>query len=203
MPPGFEDELLEARPPRLGDVPKNPKVKCKGRTVIRYEHDDDEHRKGDPILDYDGARQYRPCLAWAANGTEHCVAHGGNAPSAINAARRGMALATPNAFEVLRLIAEDERAPWDSRIKAASGILDRAGVRAGIEIGLEAPKWQGVLAKMFGSPVDEDEPEEPEPSLTPTESVKPEPELPARPAKKLPAKRASAKASGRPKFEGW
>lgn len=145
--------------PAAGDsgIPwsRNRNVKCSGKSVIRYAADDDEgHRKGDPILDEDGARTYRPCNAFAAHGTDYCANHGGNAPQVINAAKRTLALAAERAAEGLATIANDERVAPETRIRAQAQLLDRVGVRAGTEISLETPGWQAVLGKMFGLPAE-------------------------------------------------
>lgn len=195
--------------------PRNRGVPCKGRTVIRHsrEHADPALR-GQPILDDDNARQYRACEAYAANGTEYCVSHGGNAPQAINAAKRGIALATPNAFEVLRRIAEDETVAAETRIKAAAQLLDRGGVRPGLDISLETPAWQRMLQEEFGDESSEDEAVPPTPSAKPVEAIA-KPVKAARPAKKAapapkpkpeetkPAPRKARPTSTTPKFEGW
>lgn len=161
------------------------KVKCKGRTCIRHPRDHkDPDMRGQPILDDDGARQYKPCEAWAANGTDYCSAHGGTTPAAINAAKRTIALATPNAADVLKALMEDERIPAETRIKAAVQVLDRGGVRPGMDVSIDAPGWQKVLGKMFGQST-QDEPEAPAA----------EPEAPPPPA---PRKRAPRKATPPP-----
>ena len=151
------------------------KVKCKGRTVIRWDENTDEHRRGDPKLDADGLRQYRPCVAWAANGTDYCSAHGGTTPAAINAAKRTIALATPGAAEVLQEILHDNSQTADARIKAAIQILDRGGVRPGVDVSVETPGWQKVLGKMFGSSTQDDEPEAVEAEAPPAEVPPPPP----------------------------
>lgn len=191
-----------ARGGELPDEPRNRRVKCKGRTVIRYQHDEGDHRKGDPILDEEYARQYRPCAAWAANGTEHCTAHGGATPAAIAAAKRTIALATPNAADVLQRLLNDERVPPETRLKAATQLLDRGGIRTGIDVSVDTPGWQQLMADMFGKPSSEDEPPAGEPPLAPkppTEEAKPV----ASPRKAAKAKAKSKPPVAKPTFEGW
>ena len=154
------------------------KVRCKGRTCIRHPRDHEEpEMRGQPILNEDGLRQYRPCSAWAANGTDYCSAHGGTTPAAINAAKRTIALATPGAAEVLQEILHDNSQTADARIKAAIQILDRGGVRPGVDVSVETPGWQKVLGKMFGSSTQDDEPEA-------VEAPPAEPEAPPPPRKR-------------------
>lgn len=162
---------------------------CKGQTVIRHSRDhENPELRGQPILDEDNARQYRDCIAWAANGTEYCAAHGGLAPQAIAAARRTIALATPKAAAVLELIANDATAPFETRLKAANSLLDRGGVRAGVDLSLETPAWQKMLAEEFGG--EEPSTEDDEPSAAETIEattiaiVTGKPAKAARPAKK-------------------
>lgn len=137
--------------PTLPREPRNRNVKCNGRTVIRYKKDEDGHLKDDPILDANGARQYRPCEAFAANGTDYCTAHGGSTPAAIAAAKRTLSLAADDFAETIKAIANDERLPAETRLKAAAQGLDRIGVRAGVDIALETPGWQKMLQEEFGS----------------------------------------------------
>lgn len=163
------------------------KVKCKGRTCIRHPRDHkDPDMRGQPILDDDGARQYKPCEAWAANGTDYCSAHGGTTPAAINAAKRTIALATPNAAEVLRALMEDERIPAETRIKAAVQVLDRGGVRPGVDVSVDAPGWQKVLGKMFGQSTQDEPAAEPDQEMKDAVASLPPP--PPAPRKRAPRK---------------
>jgi len=158
-----------------------PSRKCKGRTCIRHPKDhDDPDMRYQPILDANGMRQYKPCAAWAANGTEYCTAHGGTTPAAVNAAKRLVALGTPNAAEVLLDILNSPNATDADKIKAAVQILDRGGVRPGVDVSVEIPGWQKVLSDMFGSST-QDEPEE---------ATEPEPEAPPPPRKRATKKAA-------------
>lgn len=179
---------------------------CKGRTVIRHSRDhSNPELRGQPILDEDNARQYRPCEAWSANGTEYCVSHGGNAPQAIAAAKRGIALATPNAQEALVRLAQDESVAPETRLKAINSLLDRAGIRTGMDVSVETPGWQKLMGDMFGKPSSEDEPPGEEPPLAPTPP--PEEARPVASPRKAAKTKAKAKPpapeSGKPKFEGW
>lgn len=220
--------MPKADAPKGGDSelprePRNRNVRCKGRTLIRYEHDTEDNRKGDPILDEDGARCYRPCIAFGANGTDYCSVHGGSAPQTINAAKRTLALAAHNVADVLAAIAIDERVVPETRIKAIVQILDRVGVRAGVEISLDTPGWQKVLGKLYGVEDVEDtaEPEvEADPWKAPLTGIEVRDPETAKPvAKPEPRKRVAKKAAPpdnvvqinrkkatppeKPKFEGW
>lgn len=173
--------------------PRNHRKRCQGRSLIRYKSDVYEkgeriHRKDDPILDADYARQYRPCEGWGAHGTDFCGVHGGSAPQTINAAKRTLALAADDFAETIKRLATDERVPVETQLRAAAQGLDRIGIRTGVDVGFEAPKWQGILGKMFGSPEDE-----PEPSPE-SEETKPKARKAAKP---------KAQPTAKPKFEGW
>ena len=180
--------------------PRNRNVICKGRTVIRWQYDEGNHRKGDPVLDEDNGRTYRPCRGYGANGTDYCAAHGGSAPQTIAVAQRTLALGSDDYATIIRRIARDETAPLDLRLKAAAQGLDRVGIRAGVDVGIETPKWQAVLGKLFERVEDDEE-------LAPTEPVQETPKKASRaPARAKPRKAVARKAtppSTKPKFEGW
>lgn len=191
-----------------------PSTPCRGKTVIRYKHDEIGHRKGDPVLDSDGARTYRPCESWGANGTDLCFVHGGASGSTIADAKRKLAAAADEMAETLRLIANDERLPAETRLKAAATVLDRVGIKTGVDVSLETPGWQKAISAAFGIPIGNPEPAD-EPSEAAAKLMGPPAEVPGdgladheepRPAKAAPrkaAKKATRPASKAPKFEGW
>lgn len=167
---------------------KNRNVRCGGRSVVR------DHQNN-PILDADNARQYKPCEAYAANGTPFCGKHGGQLEPTIAAAKRRLLWGADDMVEVLHRIARDELASHADRIKAINSILDRAGIRPGVDVSLETPKWQKVLSNLFGSPDDPEDEGEDEVEVPP----------PARKhsSRKASPPKASAKASPPVTFEGW
>lgn len=153
--------------------PQRQRIKCTGRSVIRHDRNlTDLALRGQPILDDDGRRQYKDCGNWAAIGSDVCSSHGGNAPQVIAAAKKTLALATRNIADVLQNIAMDERLPPETRIKAAKEIMDRAGIRAGVDLGIETPGWQKVMGKLFGVAEEEDS-SAPEPEPEETKAVAP------------------------------
>lgn len=213
--PCWEDMTPEQKRAAQGKLPleeRNRNVKCKGRTVIRHSRDhEDPELRGQPILDADGARQYRPCEAWAAHGTEYCVSHGGSAPQTIAAAKRELSLGALEFAAALRAIAKDERIPPDTRLKAINSGLDRIGIRTGVDVALEAPGWQKMLAEEFGQAFGDEEPEIPTPPETPPPPARAsEATIKARvrkitnQAEAPPAKSKKATPPpAKPKFEGW
>ena len=192
-----------------GALPRNQGQKCAGRAVVRYPKDyKDPTLRSQPILDPDGRKQYRPCQAWAMHGSTVCDMHGGNAPQVIAEAKKNLALATRNISDVLIDIALDERQAPDVRIKAAVQVMDRAGIRSGVDLGIEIPKWQDVLGQLFGSTTPDVDSEafdpQPDRGATVVEFVAVEESPPAKPARRKAAPRkASAKKAAPPKFEGW
>lgn len=124
---------------------------CKAQSQVRYPKDHpDESLRGQPVLDSDGARQYKPCERPPMHGQEVCQKHGGMAPQAIAAAKLRLQAATEPLIAALVRIAQDERLSPDTRIKYINSALDRAGIRAGMDVNVEAPGWQSILGKMFG-----------------------------------------------------
>lgn len=159
---------------------RNRNVRCTGRSVIR-----DDHNM--PILDADGARQFKPCLNWAANDTDLCGVHGGALQPTIAAAQRKLRYGAETLVDALWTIARDERETSSDRIKAINSYLDRAGIRAGVEVSLEVPVWQQRLRKMFGPPEDTGTPVS---SLAPTDEAEE-----TKPRKRAPRKAAPLPAN--------
>lgn len=132
-------------------------VACSSVSFIR------DHR-GRYIVDRDGQRLYRPCHRAASIGMNCCEKHGGAAPQMREKARQRLAYAADRAAALL----EDMLSPVDEngtpleardRIKAASLILDRAGVATvnQIDVSVKAPAYEGVLAKLFSDENGEDD----------------------------------------------
>jgi hypothetical protein len=70
------------------------------------------------------------CKNFALRGMQVCRMHGGNSPSARQAAKvRLLAMCEP-AFAVLHECMSDPNAEWADKIKAANSVLDRAGFSA-------------------------------------------------------------------------
>lgn len=168
---------------------RNRNVKCKGRSVIR-------DLKNIPILGPDNERQYKPCESYGANGTDFCGKHGGQLEPTIAAAKRRLLHGADELVEVLKRLALDESQAAADRVRAINSYLDRAGIRAGMDVSVDVPKWQNVLGKMFGNEDTEDEPAEVSASVE-VSVVAP------KPPRKASRPKASAKAPERPKFEGW
>ena len=205
----------DAAPPSatLPKMPKNHRNRCKAKAVVRYEKDQldqwgDPVRRGDPVLDWDHARTYRACEAWGAHGTDFCGVHGGSAPQTIAAAKRRLALSADEVAAVIIEMAGDKRVSPDVRVKAAAQVLDRIGIRLGVDVSLEVPKWQKLIGKMFGNESGEGDNESE--SVEPAEEVAAVEEVPrprkapvAKPSPRKGMARKASRSGSAPKFEGW
>ncbi|PWU57682.1 hypothetical protein DLJ47_01880 [Micromonospora sp. S4605] len=94
------------------------------------------------------------CGNYAIPGGKVCVMHGGSAPQVRKAAAlRLLALADP----AITALAEVVRsAPKESdRVRAATAILDRAGLGPSSKIEVEAKKWEEVFTTIVDDEDDE------------------------------------------------
>jgi len=124
-------------------MPDHPS-RCTGRAFVR----DGEGRR---IIDSEGAILTRPCSAWRMRGSNVCGSHGGltDGGKAI-AQRRLTEAADMTAGHLIKLI-EDAAGliPDDIRLRAINSLLDRAGIKGGVEVTIEAPEWQQMLRTMW------------------------------------------------------
>lgn len=92
------------------------------------------------------------CMKWSVRGTNVCTKHGAQLPQVQKAAADRVAMArlqlfgaTPDAFDVIEGLLQS---PTEMiRLKAATEILDRAGLKAGQEV--------NVTVEHVGSPMDD------------------------------------------------
>lgn len=115
---------------------------CAGRAFVR----DNEGRK---IVDVNGALLTRPCARVSSLGAVVCSAHGGLTPQSLQAAKTRLLLAAEPVVARLISIALDPSVLDADAIKAINSVLDRAGIRAGVDIDLKTPEWQTMLKEMF------------------------------------------------------
>ena len=92
------------------------------------------------------------CGRWSIRGMSHCLVHGGRLPNykahaeaVVEAARLRMIGMTDSAIDVIEDLSLNASAE-QVRLKASTEILDRAGVRAGVEIDFKAEINQGETA---------------------------------------------------------
>lgn len=121
--------------------------KCNGTSYIR-------DMAGMYIVDCDWNRLTRPCLGIPIRGANVCRAHGGSIPAVRAAAERALA----EASEVVALRLIGLTAPKDEldaliahkdRISAANSVLDRAGIKGGVDVEVNVPGFKKVLDKLF------------------------------------------------------
>ncbi|MEV0153182.1 hypothetical protein AB0H57_05490 [Micromonospora sp. NPDC050686] len=136
-------EQRKRRTPRLAAVPQNPPA-----TVDDPVHGDTPSKRCKANARTTGDQCANPPMM----GQEVCRMHGGSAPQARKAAAlRLLELADP-AITALSEVVKD--APKDSdRVRAATAILDRAGLGPSSKIEVETPKWKDVFHTVI---VDED-----------------------------------------------
>lgn len=122
--------------------------KCSGTAYIRDE-------TGMYIADNEWQRLTRPCLSLPMKGGPVCHAHGANIPVVIAAAKRRLAEAAEVA--AMRLVQltgprdeENIRVRPQDRITAIGSVLDRVGVKGGLEVDVKATGFQKVLSDLFG-----------------------------------------------------
>ena len=127
---------------------RHPTRKCNGTSYIRDE-------TGMYIADNDWQRLTRPCLSLPMKGGTICHAHGAKIPVVIAAAQRRLAQAAEVA--ALRLVGltdvrdeEGIRVRAQDRIAAIGSVLDRVGVKGGVEVDVKATGFQQVLQDLFG-----------------------------------------------------
>ena len=121
-------------------------------TGVAYIRDD----RGGYIIDLEGIRLIRPCLAVPMNGMQVCQKHGGQLGHVREAAQRRLTHAAEKAANALIVLTdtrdeEGELVEQGVRVKAANSVLDRVGIKGGSELDVTVtPGYQKVLEKMFG-----------------------------------------------------
>ncbi|TWJ26154.1 hypothetical protein [Micromonospora endolithica] len=95
-----------------------------------------------------------PCRKAAVPGTGVCVSHGASAANVRKAAARRLLELVDPALSALGEIVRST--PKDSdRTRAATAILDRAGLGPSSKVEVETPKWEGVFAYVVNGEGDE------------------------------------------------
>jgi hypothetical protein len=111
--------------------------RCTAKAAVR---DEDGHY----VIHKDGHRVTRPCLRWPMRGSNVCMVHGGGTQASRARAQERLQAAAERASGILVKIALDEGTPIKQRLRALEGILDRTGIRSGVDIALETKKYQDV-----------------------------------------------------------
>lgn len=146
---GFADELNEDFFEAFRrDTGPNAR-RCNGTAYVR-------DQSGMYIVDCEWERLKRPCLSRPARGTVICHAHGAKIPQVQAAAQR--ALAEASEVVALRLIGMTDGDVEDKvKLAAINSVLDRAGIRGGLEVEVQTPGYKKVLERMFGAGDDDGE----------------------------------------------
>lgn len=116
-------------------------ARCKGKSYIR-------DSEGAYIIGPDGQRLRRPCLQWPIKGGSVCTRHGGGVPRVLEAAKRRLLESADVVTGALVRMATDPKVAPKDRISACNSILDRIGVKAGVDVSVEVKPWQDLLNKL-------------------------------------------------------
>jgi len=121
---------------------------CNGEAYIRDE-------ASMYIADNDWNRIKRPCLAVPIKGGMVCLKHGGSIPAVLEAAKQRLQEASEvAAMRLIRLTGvrdeENVRVRPQDRIAAIGSVLDRAGIKGGVQVDLKATGFERVLSDLFG-----------------------------------------------------
>jgi hypothetical protein len=131
---------------------RNPALPfCNGTAYVRDE-------SGMYVIDNDWERLRRPCLGRVGKGTTVCHAHGSKIPVVLAAAKARLANASDVvAQRLINLTATTDELnrlvrPQD-RLVAIQAVLDRAGIKGGVEVELTGTGFERVLGDLFGAEV--------------------------------------------------
>jgi hypothetical protein len=144
----FQGYAEEVEPEWFDDFRRGTR-RCTGIAYIRDE-------RGGYILDLDGVRLVRPCLAMPMNGSMVCQKHGGQLGHVKEAAQRRLTHAAEKAATTLITLTdvrdeEGEIVEQSVRIKAANSVLDRVGIKAGSTVEMDISGFRNVMDRMFGT----------------------------------------------------
>jgi hypothetical protein len=123
---------------------------CEARSYIR-------DRDGRYILDADNAVLTRPCMRDAIRGSHVCYNHGGSLPATKRAARARLEGTSDLVVERLLAIAMDAEADPKVVVAACNSLLDRAGVKGGMDIDITGPGWQAGLRDLLDGKYENDQ----------------------------------------------
>lgn len=120
----------------------NPESRCEGRAYVRDED-------GGRIIDADGRILTRPCARWRMRGSNVCGHHGGLTDGGKAIAQRRLTEAADMASGRLIRMIEDKNVDPAERLRAINSLLDRVGIKGGVEVTIETPAWQEMLKDMW------------------------------------------------------
>jgi hypothetical protein len=120
-----------------------PHLRCLAERQLR----DDE---GGLILDVDLNPLRRRCPMWAMAGADRCVDHAKGSKSVMDEVRKRIAADANAYYGQLREIAMNPHAEDADRIRALNSMLDRGGLKAGVEISADTDSWAELYKKIAG-----------------------------------------------------
>lgn len=125
-----------------------PEARCVGSAWVR---DADGNYVTHTIEDPDNpgstkrVRLQRPCGNWRIRGGKVCYKHGGSVTRVKEAAQIRLLCAADAAAGALVAIALDPAADGKTRVMAINSLLDRVGIRAGIELSADTKGFEKLL----------------------------------------------------------
>lgn len=121
-----------------------PHNSCRGKAYVR---DGD----GNYIIDKASkTRIMRPCWNWPMKGSTVCLYHGGGPERVRKKAMERLLSGVDAATGELLKVALNPDTEDKVKVQAINSILDRAGLRGGVDITVDAvPEWQKMLKDMF------------------------------------------------------
>lgn len=120
-----------------------PHLRCTTERGVR----DDE---GGAILNKDLLPLIRRCPNWAMLGADRCVDHAKGSKAVMDEVRKRIASDANAYYAELRRIALNREASDADRIKAINSMLDRGGLKAGIEVSAEKDSWAELYHMITG-----------------------------------------------------
>lgn len=110
--------------------------------------------RGGYIIDLEGIRLQRPCLAIPMLGSMVCQKHGGQLGHVREAAKVRLTHAAEKAANTLITLTDprdelNEIVDQKVRVQAANSVLDRVGVKAGVDVEVTVPGYKNVVEKLF------------------------------------------------------
>lgn len=103
---------------------------------------------GGQILDVDLNPLKERCPNWAMLRANLCVQHAKGSKAVMEAAREMIAAAAPALVgQLIANALSDAVSPAD-QIKAINSLLDRFGLRGGIEVGPDMPAWREIMDEL-------------------------------------------------------
>jgi hypothetical protein len=125
-----------------------PHMRC---THTRIMHDDD----GGAILDVDRNPLKDRCPKWSMMGADRCVDHAKGSKAVMDAVRERIVNDSNVFYQELRRIALDGNAADSDRIKALNSLLDRGGLKAGVEVSADEDSWGRLYDRIAGKVTEE------------------------------------------------